>query len=181
MDDAYEVWRLADAAREIEELAGFLASRRPATPQDRLDRDEAARRAASGRAAVAAGDLGAALDRCLDLRDLAHPWTGHPHHPDTLRPAERDARAWDHAKDMPRADLPPGHPRLHEAGMLRDEVARTVERLHDHPDVDERTRQDAHYLAGRAAMALALGHVPAARWELGRIQELVARCEGGEN
>ncbi|MFJ3881276.1 hypothetical protein ACIPW5_27990 [Streptomyces sp. NPDC090077] len=181
MDDAYGIWQRADAAREIDELAGFLASRRPGTPQDHRNRDEAARRAASGRAAVAAGDLGAALDRCLDLRDLAHPWAGHPHHPDAGRPAEQDARTWDHAKDMPRADLAPGDPRLHEAGMLRDQVVRTLRRIDDHPDADERARQDAHYLAGRAAMALALGHVPAARWELGRVQELLARYEGGEN
>ncbi|WP_266663668.1 hypothetical protein [Streptomyces sp. NBC_01443] len=43
------------------------------------------------------------------------------------------------------------------------------------PGVDASARADAHYLAGRGAMAVELGHLPAARQELERLRGLARR------
>ncbi|MEV0409765.1 hypothetical protein AB0I68_02870 [Streptomyces sp. NPDC050448] len=168
MTDMYDIWRRAEAAWEVDALAGHLAARH-SDPQVRRELAEAA---AAGRAAVAAGDLGAARRQRSFLRGRAEPGAGEPPCPWEPRPAERDALVWDYAKDLLRAELPPGELNLHDVGWVRFRLEGISRRFGARLEAGTGAREDLHYLAGRAAMALELGDLAAAEREMARIREL---------
>ncbi|WP_405438442.1 hypothetical protein OG373_13565 [Streptomyces avidinii] len=175
MADVYYIWRLAEAAQQIDVLAGFLATRHAQSPE--LGR-ETAEWAGAGRAAVAAGRLGEALDRVDDLRDRTARWAGHPHHPDEPGAAEYDARVRDYAKDMLRAGLGPAEAKLAATGEILRKLGSLQREICARPEADAQARADAHYLAGRGAMAVELGRPGAARKELRRLRALAERYAG---
>ncbi|MGW6981194.1 hypothetical protein ACWGE1_17360 [Streptomyces sp. NPDC054932] len=177
MADVYYIWRLAEAAQQIDLLAGFLATRPGDGPATRR---EPAESAGAGRAAVAAGHLGEALDHLDDLREHAARWAGHPHHPGEPAAAEHDARVWDYAKDLLRAELRPQEAKVATARRMLTELRLLQREICTRPEADARARADAHYLAGRAAMAVELGRPGAARRELARLRALARRCAGDD-
>ncbi|MFG2971543.1 hypothetical protein ACGFYY_00885 [Streptomyces sp. NPDC048331] len=178
MADVYYIWRLAEAAQQIDLLAGFLATRDADGPVALRESAESAR---AGRAAVAAGRLREALDRLEALRRHAARWAGHPHHPGEPDAAEHDARVWDYAKDMLRAQLPPREAKAATARDVLGALHRLRREICACPEADERARADAHHLAGRGAMAVEIGHLGAARKELGRLRALAERYAGDED
>ncbi|MFJ7589881.1 hypothetical protein ACIQZO_21365 [Streptomyces sp. NPDC097617] len=175
MTDVYYIWRLAEAAQQIDLLAGFLATRHA---DGRAGSGEPAECARAGRAAVAAGRLNEALDRLEDLRGHAARWAGHPHRPGEPAAAEYDARVWDYAKDMLREELPPAEAKLSAAREILRELGWRQREVCARPEADAGARADAHYLAGRGAMAVELGSLGAARRELRRLRALAERCAG---
>ncbi len=178
MADVYYIWRLAEAAQQIDLLAGFLATRQEQGPDARRD---AADRAGAGRAAVAAGRLGEALDHVEELRERAARWAGHSPHPgEPGEPgaAEHDARIWDYAKDMLRAELEPPRTDLATARRILENLRFLQRQICARPEADAQARADAHYLAGRGAMAVELGRSGAARKELRRLRALAERYAG---
>ncbi|MET9688454.1 hypothetical protein ABZY81_08260 [Streptomyces sp. NPDC006514] len=177
MADAYYVWRLAEAAQQIDLLAGFLATRHAPGP-DHLA--EPAECAGAGRAAVAAGRLEEALDRIEALREHAAPWAGHPHHPGEPGAAEHDARVWDYAKDMLRAEHGPGQAPLATTRDLLQRLRFLQREICALAQADAQARADAHYLAGRGAMAVELGRPGAARRELRRLRALAGKYAGAD-
>ncbi|MFF4423682.1 hypothetical protein ACFY04_23345 [Streptomyces sp. NPDC001549] len=178
MADVYYIWRLAEAAQQIDLLAGFLATRDADGP---VALRESAECAGAGRAAVTAGRLKEALDRIDDLREHAARWAGHPHHPGEPAAAECDARVWDYAKDMLRTELPSGEAKVSTARRTLEEIRFLQREICARPEADEQARADAHYLAGRGAMAVGLGRLGAARKELGRLRVLAERYAGDED
>ncbi|MFJ6481555.1 MULTISPECIES: hypothetical protein [unclassified Streptomyces] len=178
MADAYYTWRLAEAAQQIDLLAGFLATRHAPGPDHHLA--EPAECARDGRAAVAAGRLGEALDRVDDLREHAARWAEHPHHPGEPGAAEHDARVWDYAKDMLRAEHAPARAYLPAARDILARLRFLQREIHTCPHADAQAGADAHYLAGRGAMAVEIGHLGAARKELRRLRALAEKCPGAD-
>ncbi|MER5412627.1 hypothetical protein [Streptomyces virginiae] len=179
MADVYYIWRLAEAAQQIDLLAGFLATRDADGPAALRASAENAR---AGRAAVAAGRLREALDRIDDLREHAARWAGHPHHPGEPTAFEHDARVWDYAKDMLRAQLPSQEAKVFAARRILGAIHHLRREIRARPEADAQTRADALHLAGRAAMAVEIGHLGAARKELKRLRALAERYaedEGG--
>lgn len=174
----YGIWRQAEALRQIDALAGFLATRYPDSPDTRR---ALAERAESGRAAAVAGDVGEAWDRIRDLRDHADCWAGHPHHPGEPGAAELDALVWDYAKDLLRTELRPGERDVPEAALTLSMLHHAHREICEYREADAAARADAHYLAGRGAMAVELGHLPAARRELGRLRAVAARFEDADD
>ncbi|MFJ9766042.1 hypothetical protein ACIRUY_19725 [Streptomyces erythrochromogenes] len=175
MAETYYLWRLAEAAQQIDLLAGFLATRHGPGP-DHLA--EPAECAAAGRAAVAAGRLGEALGHVDDLREHAARWAGHPHHPGEPGAAEHDARVWDYAKDALRAEHGPGAAHVRTARDLLLQLRLLQREICALPEADAQARADAHYLAGRGAIAVELGRPGVARGELRRLRALAERCAG---
>ncbi|MGW2271500.1 hypothetical protein [Streptomyces yangpuensis] len=175
MAETYHLWRPAEAAQQIDLLAGFLATRHAPGPEHL---PEPAECAAAGRAAVAAGRLGEALDHVDDLRGHAARWAGHPHHPGEPGAAEHDARVWDYAKDALRAGHGPGAARVPEVRDLLQQLSFLQRQICALPQADAQARADAHYLAGRGAMAVELGREGAARRELRRLRALAGRYAG---
>ncbi|TQK97465.1 hypothetical protein FB563_2433 [Streptomyces puniciscabiei] len=97
-------------------------------------------------------------------------WTDHPYRPVEARPDEADRQTRDYAKDLRHAALPV---------RVRDEMGRielSVEVqflvLCRQPGLDCQIRQDIFYVAGRAAMALDLGHLEAAEREIQRMKQV---------
>ncbi len=176
MADLYGIRLRAEALQQIDLLAGFLATRYPDDPDTRR---ELAGYAGSGRAAAAAGAVGEAFDRLRDLRDHADDWAGHPHHPGEPGAAEHDALVWDYAKDLVRAEAP-RELDVPEAGFLLSMLRYQQREVCARAGVDASARADAHYLAGRGAMAVELGHLPAARQELERLRGLARRFAAGD-
>ncbi|WP_158780953.1 hypothetical protein [Streptomyces sp. NRRL S-237] len=176
--DVYYIWRLAEAAQQIDLLAGFLATRDVDGPAALRASAESAR---AGRAAVAAGRLREAVDRIDDLREHAARWAGHPHHPGDPAAVEHDARVWDYAKDMLRAELPPGEAKVSTARRILGEIDHVRRGICARPEADEQARADARHLAGRGAMAVEIGHLGAARKELRRLRALAERYAGDED
>ncbi|MFI8385268.1 hypothetical protein [Streptomyces sp. NPDC085540] len=177
MADAYYVWRLAEAAQQIDLLAGFLATRHAPGPDHLAEPGECA---GAGRAAVAAGRLEEALDRIEELREHAAPWAGHPHHPGEPGAVEYDARVWDYVKDMLRAEHGPGRALLVTTRDLLQQLGFLQREICALPQADAQARADAHYLAGRGAMAVELGRPGAARRELRRLRALAGKCAGDD-
>ncbi|MFE7095603.1 hypothetical protein [Streptomyces erythrochromogenes] len=175
MAETYYLWRLAEAAQQIDLLAGFLATRHAPGP-DHLA--EPAECAAAGRAAVAAGSLGQALDQVDALREHAARWAGHPHHPGEPGAAEHDARVWDYAKDALRAEHGPEAVHAATARDLLQQLRFLQREICALPEADAQARADAHYLAGRGAMAVELGRPGVARRELRRLRALAGRYTG---
>ncbi|QES56699.1 hypothetical protein DEJ51_23040 [Streptomyces venezuelae] len=178
MADVYYIWRLAEAAQQIDLLAGFLATRHADGPVALRESAECAR---AGRAAVAAGRLREALDRIDDLRAHAARWAGHPHHPGEPGAFEQDARVWDYAKDMLRAQLPSQEAKVSAARGILSTIRHLRREICVRPEADAQARADALHLAGRAAMAVEIGHLGAARKELRRLRALAERCAGDED
>ncbi|WKD32563.1 hypothetical protein [Streptomyces xanthophaeus] len=174
MADVYYIWRLAEAAQQIDLLAGFLATRHGRRDPD--VRGEPAGCAQAARAAVAAGRLGEALDRLDDLREHAAAWADHPHHPGEPGAAEHDARVWDYAKDMLRAEPGPAPAYLPTARDIVSQLRFLQRQICARPQADAQAEADAHYLAGRGAMAVEIGHLGAARKELRRLRALAEKC-----
>ncbi|MCX5194340.1 hypothetical protein OOK31_10590 [Streptomyces sp. NBC_00249] len=172
MTDLYDIWLRAGAAQQIDLWAGYLAFRHRDSPQSRRELDGYA---AAGRAAVASGDTDEAFTCGYELRERAERWAGNPHHPAEPGAAEHDRRVWDYAKDLLRAELPPGELNIPEAGWTASMASYALRKLCALPAADADARADAHYLAGRVAMAVEFGHLPAARAELERLRELAAR------
>ncbi|MFE2583905.1 hypothetical protein ACFXGE_28455, partial [Streptomyces sp. NPDC059378] len=86
------------------------------------------------------------------------------------RPDEADRQTRDYAKDLWHAALP---------AAVRDETGRIELSLEVQflalccqPGLNCRIRQDIFYLAGRAAMALDLGHLEAAEREIRRMERV---------
>ncbi|MCZ9354896.1 hypothetical protein NGM36_34915 [Streptomyces mutabilis] len=86
------------------------------------------------------------------------------------RPDEADRQTRDYAKDLRHASLP-----VH----VRDEMGRIELSLEvqflalcRQPGLGCRIRQDIFYVAGRAAMALDLGHLEAAEREIQRMEQV---------
>ncbi|MFE5810188.1 hypothetical protein [Streptomyces sp. NPDC056491] len=177
MADAYYIWRLAEAAQQIDLLAGFLATRREPGPDHLAAPAECA---GAGRAAVAAGRLGDALERLDDLRAHAARWAGHPHHPGEPGAAEHDAQVWDYAKDMLREERGPVPTYLPTARDILWQLPFLQRRICACPQADAQARADAHYLAGRGAMAVEIGHLGAARRELRRLRALAEKHTGDD-
>ncbi|MGW7328801.1 hypothetical protein ACWGIU_09435 [Streptomyces sp. NPDC054840] len=178
MADVYYIWRLAEAAQQIDLLAGFLATRHADGP---VALRASAECAGAGRAAVTAGRLKEALDRLDDLREHAARWAGHPHHPGEPAAAEHDARVWDYAKDMLRAELTSEAAKVSTACRALGAIRFLEREICARPEADEGARADARYLAGRAAMAVELGRLGAARKELGRLRVLAERYTGDDD
>ncbi|MFJ3518094.1 MULTISPECIES: hypothetical protein [unclassified Streptomyces] len=179
MTDVYYMWRLAEAAQQTDLLEGFLTtrSRHEDGPAVRDDPAECARAA---REAVAAGRLREALDRVDELREHAARWAGHPHHPGEPAADEYDARVWDYAKDMLRAELPAAEANLSTTRGILWELGFRRREICARPEADARARADAHYLAGRGAMAVEIGHLGAARRELRRLRALAEKHTGDD-
>ncbi|PWK67428.1 hypothetical protein BCL76_109339 [Streptomyces sp. CG 926] len=178
MADVYYIWRLAEAAQQIDLLAGFLATRDTGNPVALRESAESAR---AGSAAVAAGHLREALDRLEVLREHAARRAGDPHHPGEPAAAEHDARVWDYAKDMLRAELPPGEAKVLTARDILGALGRLRREICARPEADEQARADAHHLAGRGAMAVEIGHLGAARKELRRLRAVAERYTEDED
>ncbi|MFD9010488.1 hypothetical protein [Streptomyces sp. NPDC059552] len=175
MADVYYIWRLAEAAQQIDLLAGFLATRQEQGPDARRD---VAGRAGAGRAAVAAGRLGEALEHVEELRERAARWAGHPHHPGEPGAAWHEARVWDYAKDMLRAEPGLARADLATARRILGDLSHLQRKICARPEVDAQACADAHHLAGRGAMAVELGRFGAARKELRRLRALAERSAG---
>ncbi|KDN81093.1 hypothetical protein [Kitasatospora cheerisanensis] len=176
MTELHEIWQRAEVSQRLDVLAGFVAV---CVAGDEDARRRLALLTAEAEAALAASppELDVAA-QCLD--ELVHwaeeDWADHPYRPAEARPDEADRQTRDYAKDLRRAVLPV---------VLHDELA-CVElslevrflALCRRRHLDPRVREDVFYVAGRAAMALDLGHLEAARREVRRM-ERVGSVESG--
>ncbi|MGW0608601.1 hypothetical protein [Streptomyces sp. NPDC002644] len=170
MGDLYEIWQQAEVWRKLDVLSGFVAM---CVTGDEEARHRLARLIAEADAALSASppDMEGArheLDTLVRWADAE--WADHPYRPTEARPDEADRQTRDYAKDLWLSALPV---------VVRDEMARielgievTFLALCRRPGLDPCVRQDAFYLAGRAAMALDLGHPEAAEAELCRLRQL---------
>ncbi|MFC9153562.1 hypothetical protein ACFTT0_01045 [Streptomyces bauhiniae] len=171
MAGMYETWQRAEVARRLDMMSGFIAM--CVAGSDDARRARLDRLAADAEAALAASppDTEAASDRLDELVRWADTeWAGHPYRPVEARPDEADRQTRDYAKDLWRADLP-----VHVRDeMVRIELSFEVRflALCRPSGLDDRTRQDLFYVAGRAAMALDLGHLEAAEREIRRMEQV---------
>ncbi|NBM14715.1 hypothetical protein [Streptomyces sp. GC420] len=170
MPDAYRVVLDAELSKAFDVWSGCLDARTGEDPQARA---RLCSMLESARASAAEGDAATArawvADMYEDAREAGLPWA-----PSPPRPCEADRQARDYAKDALPQVLPLGlRDRLdHIALSLRV----TGRRLQTAPGLDEATRQDVHYITGRAWMALDLAHPTAARHELERLEAIARRC-----
>lgn len=172
MADLYEIWQQAEVWRKLDVLSGFVAM---CVTGNEEARHRLARLIAEADAALSASppDLEGARDELDTLVRWADAeWADHPYRPAEARPDEADRQTRDYAKDLWRSVLP---------AVVRDEMGRielglevTFLNLCRRPGLDHRVRQDAFYLAGRAAMALDLGHPEAAEAEVLRLRRLAS-------
>ncbi|MGY6021793.1 hypothetical protein [Streptomyces spinosirectus] len=170
MAGLYEIWQRAEVSRRLDVLSGFIAM---CVAKDDDARRRLAQLVAGADAALSASppDLGAAsetLDELVGWADM--DWADHPYRPVEARPDEADRQTRDYAKDLRHAAL---------TVDVRDEMGRIELNLEvrflalcRHPGLDCRIRQDIFYLAGRAAMALDLGHLEAAEREIRRMEQV---------
>ncbi|WP_327070249.1 hypothetical protein [Kitasatospora sp. NBC_01302] len=170
MAGLYEIWQRAEVSRRLDVLSGFIA-------MCVAGEDDARRRlaqlVAGADAALSAlpPDLVVAseyLDELVWWADTE--WADHPFRPVEARPDEADRQMRDHAKDLRYASLPV---------RVRDEMGRIELSLEvrllalcRQPGLGCRIRQDVYYIAGRAAMALDLGHLEAAEREIRRMEQV---------
>ncbi|MFF7209539.1 hypothetical protein ACFZAU_03260 [Streptomyces sp. NPDC008238] len=170
MAGLYEIWQRAEVSRRLDVMSGFIAMC--------VAGDDDARRRLAGLvvgadAALSAsppdpGTASAYLDELVRWADT--DWADHPHRPVEARPDEADRQTRDYAKDLRHVAVP---------ARVRDEMGRIELRLEvgflalcGQPGPDCRIRQDIFYVAGRAAMALDLGHLEAAEREVRRMEQL---------
>ncbi|MFB6775244.1 hypothetical protein [Streptomyces sp. NPDC056337] len=172
MTGLYEIWQRAEAARRLDVLSGFIAIC--------VAKDDDARRRLSQIVADADGALSASppdlvvASECLDqlVCWADTEWIDHPYRAVEARPDEADRQTRDYAKDLRHAALPV---------RARDEMGRIELSLEvrflalcRQPGLGCRVRQDIFYVAGRAAMALDLGHLEAAEREVQRMEQVGA-------
>ncbi|MFD8273282.1 hypothetical protein [Streptomyces flaveolus] len=170
MAGLYEIWQRAEVSRRLDVLSGFVAM---CVAGDDDARSRLARLVARAEAALSASppDLEVASGCLEELVDWADTeWADHPYRPVEARPDEADRQTRDYAKDLRHAALPV---------RVRDEMGRVELRLEvgflalcRRPGLDCRIRQDVFYVAGRAAMALDLGHLEAAEREVRRMEQV---------
>ncbi|MFF8729474.1 hypothetical protein ACF073_23690 [Streptomyces sp. NPDC015171] len=170
MAGLYEIWQLAEVSRRLDVLSGFVAM---CVAGDDDARRRLAQLVADAETALSASpaDLETAsesLDQLVRWADTE--WNDHPYRPVEARPDEADRQTRDYAKDLRHATLPVG---------VRDEMGRIELSLEvrflalcRQPELDCRIRQDIFYVAGRAAMALDLGHLEAAEHEIRRMKQV---------
>ncbi|MGX1274725.1 hypothetical protein [Streptomyces phaeoluteigriseus] len=170
MTGLYEIWQRAEVSRRLDVLSGFIAM---CAAEDKAARRRLTQMIADADAALSASptDLVAAseyLDELVHWADTE--WADHPYRPVESRPDEADRQTRDYAKDLRHAALPV---------RVRDEMSRIELSLEvrflalcRQPGLDCRIRQDVFYVAGRAAMALDLGHLEAAEREVRRMEQV---------
>ncbi|MEU3521617.1 hypothetical protein ABZ770_41355 [Streptomyces sp. NPDC006654] len=178
MAGLHETWQQAEVSRRLDMLSGFIAM---CAAKDDHARRRLAQLIADAEAALAASppDLSAASKILEELVGWADTeWADHPYRPVEERPDEADRQTRDYAKDL--------RPTALSAGV-RDEMGRIELSLEvrfldlcRQPELDGRIRQDIFYLAGRAAMAVDLGHLEAAEREIRRMEQ-VGTVEPGES
>ncbi|GAA3989249.1 hypothetical protein GCM10022247_04720 [Allokutzneria multivorans] len=172
MAGLYKIWQRAEVSRRLDMLSGFVAM---CVTGDDDARSRLAQLVARADAALSASppDLAAASAHLDELLLWAETeWADHPYRPLEARPDEADRQTRDYAKDLRFAALPV---------RFRDEMGRIELSLEvrflalcRRPEFDCRTRQDIFYVAGRAAMALDLGHLEAAEREIRRMERVGA-------
>ncbi|WP_329250712.1 hypothetical protein OG223_20925 [Streptomyces sp. NBC_01478] len=177
MAGLYEIWQRADVSRRLDVLSGFIAM---GVAGDDDARRRLAQLIAGADAALSASppDLAVASEHLDELVLWADTeWADHPHRPVEARPDEADRQTRDYAKDLRHAALPV---------RVRDEMGRIELSLEvrflalcSRSELDCRIREDVFYVAGRAAMALDLGHLEAAEREIRRMEQ-VGSVESGE-
>ena len=170
MTGLYEIWQRAEVSRRLDVLSGFIAM---CCAGDGDARRRLSQLVGSAAAALPAShpDLIVAseyLDELVCWADTE--WPDHPYRPVEARPDEADRQTRDYAKDLRHAALPV---RI-RGEMVRIELNLEVQflALCDQPGLDCRIRQDIFYVAGRAAMALDLGHLEAAEREIRRMEQV---------
>lgn len=170
MAGLYEIWQQAEVSRRLDVLSGFIAM---CAAGDDDARRRLARLVADAETAVSSSppDLAVASERLDELVEWADTeWADHPYRPVEARPDEADRQTRDYAKDLWHAALPV---------RLRDEMVRIELHLEvrflalcRQPGLSCRSRQDVYYVAGRAAMALDLGHLEVAEQEIRRMEQV---------
>ncbi|MFE2291064.1 hypothetical protein [Streptomyces sp. NPDC059452] len=170
MAGLYEIWQRAEVSRRLDVLSGFIAM---CATGDKDARRRLARLIADADAALSASPPDVVVASvCLDelVEWAATEWADHPYRPVEARPDEADRQTRDYAKDLRHAALP---------ARVRDEMGRIELSLEvrflalcRQPGLDCRIRQDIFYVAGRAAMALDLGHLEAAEREVRRMEQV---------
>ncbi|MFE7857328.1 hypothetical protein [Streptomyces sp. NPDC057403] len=170
MAGLYEIWQRAEVSRRLDVLSSFVTM---CVAGEDDGRRRLAQLVAGADAALSASppDLMVAsqyLDELVWWADTE--WADHPYRPVEGRPDEADRQTRDYAKDLRHVTLPVG---------VRDEMGRIELSLEvrflalcRQPGMDCRTRQDLFYVAGRAAMALDLGHLEAAEREIQRMERV---------
>ncbi|MFL1381984.1 MULTISPECIES: hypothetical protein [unclassified Nocardiopsis] len=170
MAGLYEIWQRAEVSRRLDVLSGFVAM---CAAGDNDARRRLARLVAGADAALSASppDLVTAsthLDELVRWADTE--WADHPYRPGEARPDEADRQTRDYAKDLRRAALPVSV--QNEMGRIELSLEVRFLALCRRPGLGCRTRQDVFYVAGRAAMALDLGHLEAAEREIQRMGQV---------
>ncbi|WP_426567389.1 hypothetical protein [Streptomyces canus] len=170
MAGLYEIWQRAEVSRRLDVLSGFIAM---CVAGDDDAQCRLAQLVAGADAALSASppDLVVASEYLGELVCWADTeWADHPYRPVEARPDEADRQTRDYAKDLRHAALPVG---------VRDEMVGIELSLEvrflalcRQPGLDCRIRQDIFYVAGRAAMALDLGHLEAAEREIRRMEQV---------
>ncbi|MFK0287750.1 hypothetical protein ACIQVL_45825 [Streptomyces sp. NPDC090499] len=174
----YEIWQRAEVSRRLDVLSGFIAM---CVAGDDGGRSRLAQLVADADAALSAlpPDLVVAWEHLDELVRWADTeWADHPYRPVEARPDEADRQTRDYAKDLRHAALPVGV--RDEMGGIELSLEVRFLALCRQPGLDCRTRQDIFYVAGRAAMALDLGHMEAAEREIRRMEQ-VGSVEQREN
>ncbi len=168
--DVYGIMLDAELSRAFDVWSGYLNARTGEDPQVRARlRDtllSARTAAAEGESARARALVAEMYD---DARDAGLPWA-----PVSSGPRAADREARDYAKDELRQVL---------SVALREDLDSvaiylrvTRRRLGAASGLDAATREDILYVSARAGMALDLGHLPAARRELERLEGIARRC-----
>lgn len=170
MAGLYEIWQRAEVSRKIDVLSGFMAM---CAAGDEGARRRLARLVTGADTALSASppDLEVASDYLAELVSWADTeWPDHPYRPVEARPDEADRQTRDYAKDLRHVALP-AHVR-DEMGRIELSLEVRFLALCRQPGLDCRLRQDVFYIAGRAAMALDLGHLEAAEQEVRRMTQV---------
>ncbi|MEE4493317.1 hypothetical protein [Streptomyces sp. BE230] len=170
MAELYEIWQRAEVSRRLDVLSGFVAM---CVAGDDDARRRLAQLVADADAALSASppDLDVAseyLDELVRWADTE--WADHPYRPVDARPDETDRQTRDYAKDLRHAVVP-AHVGC-EMGRIELSLEVGFLALCRQPGLDCRTRQDIFYVAGRAAMALDLGHLEVAEREIRRMEQV---------
>ncbi|WP_328894478.1 hypothetical protein [Streptomyces sp. NBC_00236] len=169
MAELYEIWQRAEVSRRLDVLSGFVAM---CAAGDDDARRRLARLVAEADAALSASppDADVASERLEELVQWADTeWADHPYRPVEARPDEADRQTRDYVKDL-RHTAVPAHVGC-EMGRIELSLEVRFLALCRQPGLDCRTRQDVFYVAGRAAMALDLGHLDVAELEIRRMEQ----------
>ncbi|MFI6155960.1 hypothetical protein ACIBCA_25130 [Kitasatospora sp. NPDC051170] len=167
------VWRFAELRWRCGTSAGFVA----ACTGD-AGRARAAAELGARAYAIAPLDLRALEAIAEELAVMERELEGHPLRPVDPAPDEFDRIIREHARDVLRTLLPDGH--QYQREYTRSSLDYHFRLLCHLPGLDPATHRDAHYLYGRATMALDLGHAAAfgrayarlrALWEANRPEE----------